>query len=388
MAKPYVLPYRLGSRSATKIAKHLNTKCVKPDGNYKPQPHHIVLNWGSAEAPPWANTQTKWMNPPAKVAVIVNKLATFNLLQQHNVSIPEFTTDINVARGWITNGDIVICRTMLRSHSGNGIVVAKTNAEVVSAPLYTKFFNRKNEYRLHIMKDPINGNAVIFDFAQKKRTVALEGQEETNPYIRSHGNGWIFARENVTLPPIVKTEAIKAFNASGLQLSCIDLGYKVTNGSCVVFELNTAIGIEGITEDSYFRAIGEYLNNQHITPAANLGATPATPTPQAAPPAPPVQAVPKKSENATVVPVPTKPVQQTPTPVAPRPPVQPNIRMTPAPAPKSQKQYNLDGVTNVTMKEVDDCTVVYGNVAGVVKKVHVMSMKNGKVTYFWQEDLE
>ena len=73
------------------------------------------------------------MNPTAKVAVIVNKLATFNLLQQHNVSIPEFTTDINVSPGWITNGDIVICRTMLRSHSGNGIVVAKTNAEVVSA---------------------------------------------------------------------------------------------------------------------------------------------------------------------------------------------------------------------------------------------------------------
>jgi glutathione synthase/RimK-type ligase-like ATP-grasp enzyme len=158
-----------------------------------------------------------------------------------------YTTIKGEALFWIENGKKVVCRTLLTGHSGNGIVIASTAEEVVEAPLYTEFINKDKEFRVHVF------NGAIIDFQQKKKRNGVEA----NGDIRNHGNGWVYARSDVTLPPLVAEQSIKAVSSLRLDFGAVDICTSL-EGGVFVFEVNTAPGLEGTTLAKYVEAIKKY----------------------------------------------------------------------------------------------------------------------------------
>jgi glutathione synthase/RimK-type ligase-like ATP-grasp enzyme len=251
--KYIVFPYKMGSKSAKTLAQILNTKRVYADGNYTPKRRHVIINWGNSQNPLWANVALKRgtivLNPPDLVKIASNKLETFKCLEGI-VSIPAFTTDKAVATQWLEDDECkVMCRKLLNAHSGKGIVVAKEVDELVDAPLYTQYIKKAHEFRVHVF------NGKVIDYVQKKKRT---GVVDRNKYVRSVENGWVFCRENILVRDDVKQIAIDAVNTLTLDFGAVDviLGH---DGKLYVLEINTAIGIEGTTVESYKAAFANYL---------------------------------------------------------------------------------------------------------------------------------
>lgn len=250
---PIIYPYKIASNGAKLLAENLNCRRVRPNGLYKYKSNHLIINWGMTENPKWNKNGVKVLNHWDNIRISSNKLSSLQRLKSKNVKTPDFTTDINVAKNWIKDGYIVICRKLLRSHSGKGIIIARNENELVNAPLYTKYVNGKNEYRIHVYWDGIN-EPNIFDAVQKRKKEGFKDENKDNPnanLIRSHDNGFVFCRENLVIPENVKNEALKAIKAINLNFAGIDIRYIEKNKQAYVLECNSSCGLEGTTLESY-----------------------------------------------------------------------------------------------------------------------------------------
>ena len=251
--RPVFYPYKMKSSSAKVLAKEFGSERVKPDGEFRNNFKRPIINWGNSETPAWMK---RWkdqiiLNHPDAVAKSVNKLSSLKTFAEAEVSCPEFTTSIETAIDWHRQFGEVVVRKVLTGKAGEGISIVQNGAlnnGVPEAPLYTKYFKKMHEYRVHVF------DGKIIDFSQKKRT-----HPDADNKVRNVGNGWIFAREGVTLPECVKEHSIKAVEALGLTFGAVDVGYNVKKDECCVFEVNSAPGIAGTTIISYKNAIKEYL---------------------------------------------------------------------------------------------------------------------------------
>lgn len=249
-----VLPYKPGSRSARDLVTQLSPRAImKKQRTPVTGRKKLLLNWGHS-SPLFSLTGVTVLNKPEAVARASNKLSAFRAMQAAGVRIPEFTHDINVAKGWIGNERIVLCRTLLRANSGRGIVVAKTEAELVSAPLYVKYIRKEKEFRLHVFKGQ------VIDFVEKRRRSGFDANPVYSRYIRSYEKGWIMARDNVVLTDETKAEAVKAVAALGLDFGAVDVVMD-RNNKPVILEVNSAPGLQGTTLQSYKRAIESWLTS-------------------------------------------------------------------------------------------------------------------------------
>ena len=246
-------PYKMGSGSAKDLARALKVLRIYPDKDYISKTNHIVINWGASQEPLWMKQHTKILNQPLSVTLATNKSKTFERLGRAGVPIPEITYSSNEAKEWlVANSEtIVVCRTTLTGHSGQGIVLAKTPEEVIEAPLYTKHIKHDREFRVHVFFND------VIDFTEKKMR---NGHDRPNPYIRNHGGGWVFCRQGIELPDKVRVAAIQAVSALGLDFGAVDIGYVSTEDSPYVFEVNTAPGLEGTTLVKYTEAFIDYLD--------------------------------------------------------------------------------------------------------------------------------
>jgi predicted ATP-grasp superfamily ATP-dependent carboligase len=246
-----VMSYKRYSKSSQTLRYAFGTRLrpVKPE--LTPSGTEVVLNWGCSIPKP--NARCKILNKPEAVAIAVNKLRSFKKLQEAGVKIPDFTTDFNVAKGWIENDEKkVLARTKLEAHSGQGIVLAKEVSELPQhAPLYVKFMPKEHEYRVHVFEGK------IIDFVEKKKREGVP-EAQFNKYIRSYDNGWVFCRDGVVLSDAVKAEAIKAVAALGLDFGAVDMAVNKKN-VIAVFEVNTAPALEGTTVEKYKAALSKYI---------------------------------------------------------------------------------------------------------------------------------
>ncbi len=245
-----LLPYKLGSKSAKELAlllsQKLGYKVWRVHPNYVKFNQEFVVNWGCSE-----RTAIVSLNQPLSVAVATDKKQALTLLKDRGISVPDFTTEMEVAKKWIIeDGARIVCRRILNGHGGMGITLAETADELIPAKLYTKHVKHKTEYRVHVM------NGTIID-AQKK--MKRNGVEVNNPYIRNYENGWIFAREGVQLPLDVENQSVNAVAALGLDFGAVDIGYREKEGKAFVFEVNTAPGLEGTTLTRYVEGLVSYL---------------------------------------------------------------------------------------------------------------------------------
>lgn len=355
--KIFVAPHAY-SEGAELLKEKLLATGIKPEGsNYKWKEDHLVISWGCATKKSWHVPGIRILNDYPAVSLAVDKIATLKKLKENGVSVPEFSTNIEDAKGWINAGETVFCRTKTKSSGGDGIVVAKTLGELVSAPLYTLYKLKKFEYRVAVV------DGVIIDFMQKKKRSDwnVETQGEVNFLIRSHDNGWIFAREDVNPPKMVLDLAKKSVEVLGLNFGSVDIIYNLSEQKAYVLEINTAPGLEegGTSLERYGNA---FLNL--------VAGTPITPAPYVAP------AVVAAAPAAPVVPK-TNPI---PIPAAPIPAAQPKNQNS------NKSEYSLDGLTNVKIITENGVTKITANVAGLPKRIKVWEGINGNTNFWYQSE--
>lgn len=246
------LPYKMGSRSAKELRKGFTKALLKrPDTPVKKR-NEVIINWGHSN-PRFDTSLVTIINQPTAVKLASNKLTAFKRFAEAGVNTVKFTTSYDEAVQWINDGFRVFARFILNGSSGRGIVVAE-NVESLprNAPLYTRYFKKKKEFRVHIF------NGEIIDYAEKR--ARLDKGPTFSPYIRSHDHGWIFARDGITEIQSVKDEALKAVAALGLDFGAVDVVW--SDRKTLVLEVNTAPGLTGTTLTRYIEAIKK--NGYHL----------------------------------------------------------------------------------------------------------------------------
>lgn len=249
--KPIIYPWKMQSKSAKLLAKAIPTKRVYADRDYRHLKRHVVVNWGSTKRPSWLNAERIILNHPDAVALAVNKLTMYNILYLNDIPTLTYTTNKELAYHWVSNRYLVYCRTVLNGSGGKGIVLAKTQEELVDAPVYTLYIPFKfDEFRVHVFQEE------IIDITQKKRKRGVICNEQ----IRSHGNGWVFARTGVELSEECQLLAVDAINAFNLDFGAVDIAVSKTVPTeyCVI-EVNTAPGLVNTTLEKYVDKIKSFV---------------------------------------------------------------------------------------------------------------------------------
>lgn len=258
MSKLRVLPYKSGSASAKELVKSLAPKAIiKKQRTPVKGRKKVLLNWGHSN-PAFSLAGVTVLNPPSAVATASDKLKALNKMKAAGVSVPEYTSDIAVARKWIEEERIVLARTLLRANSGRGIKVCKTLADLISAPLYVKYVRKEDEYRLHVFKGQ------VIDMVQKRRRSGFDTNPVYSKYIRSYEQGWIMARDGVVVSDATKAEAIKAVAALGLDFAAVDIVIDKKTKKPIILECNTAPGIQGTTVAKYKAAVLAWMRSINL----------------------------------------------------------------------------------------------------------------------------
>lgn len=237
--------YKNGSASAKSLRDKLAIKMLKKKGSaWKGKAGDTVINWGSSQAFPNIG-QATYLNHPDKVAIATNKLKTQQALDGKEYCLP-FETSLEEARQMIQQGFIVVCRTKLTGNSGEGIVIANTEDELVEAPLYTVYKKKVQEFRVHVF----DGEVISVQRKARKLDVA---DDNVNWKVRNLEGGFIFARTGFEIPDVVVESALDAVKEIGLDFGAVDIGWH--KDGTYVYEINTACGLDGSNLFDYLRAI-------------------------------------------------------------------------------------------------------------------------------------
>ena len=262
LSKLVILPYKMTSQSARRLADTLSgslgkyVRRVKHDGKYRPKLRSIVINYGSSVLPIWLQRGLgNAINSPNAVAIASNKLLTFKTFLDKGIVCPDWTQSIVEAQAWIESGHVIVCRNLLNSHSGRGILLAEHVHQLTNVcPLFVKYKKKRKEYRVHVFKGK------IIDFSEKRRMRRDRRPDTFDGYIRNYANGWIFARNDVVLPSDTGPLALDAVAALGLDFGACDVIWNEHENKSYVLEVNTAPGLEGTTLMNYTNAILEWMN--------------------------------------------------------------------------------------------------------------------------------
>lgn len=180
---------------------------------------------------------------PFKLTAGTDKLTQFQKFKDAGVVCPDFTTDKEVAKQWLAEGSVVVCRTLLRASEGRGIVIAETVDQLVSAPVYTKYVKKKAEYRVHVL------NGSVIDIQEKRKRKGFESERNTR--VRNLANGYVFCREGIRVPNGLGELALKATKALDYNIGAVDIAFNEKHNQLVVLEVNANPGMEGTTLENY-----------------------------------------------------------------------------------------------------------------------------------------
>jgi hypothetical protein len=229
----------------------------------------MVLNWGSTVHPKWledSRFQLKpyFVNHADGIKKAIDKHAFFQYASRiDGVPLLKWTGKRETALSWVEKGRPVICRTKLNGSSGEGIVLAKTQGELVDAKLYTRYYPKTHEFRVHVF------GGVVIDLTQKKLKGGADARSDSNTIIRSHDNGWVHVHNEIHLRDVDRQRmgvaCISSVLGLGLTFGAVDvlaiLEPPTTDGnrnlkSFVICEVNTGPGLENtITIEAYKKAI-------------------------------------------------------------------------------------------------------------------------------------
>lgn len=207
-----------------------------------------IINWGDGLS---CLNGSRVINPAPLTCT--NKIATFNKLREHNVSIPEYTTDRNA----VTRGDTWLARHSVTGSGGRGIAIINPGDPVPDAPLYTKLIPKRWEVRVHVAKGR-NGPYYCFDQQQKMP----KSDVPNDPTVWSHDNGYAFVRNHMSIPNTALNNCIlqglRAVKALGMDFGAVDVVHDGT--TAFILEVNSAPGIEGTTLVNYVQMLRNMIN--------------------------------------------------------------------------------------------------------------------------------
>jgi hypothetical protein len=254
-----ILPYKRGSASASALSQRLGARQMKVEGStLRNSNKNTIINWGNSTADLSALDKVRVINPQVPVAKASNKLKFFEAVSssEEPISIPLWTTDKEVAHGWLSDGTDVVVRHKLQGHSGDGIQMVlhdDLGAEFPDAPLYVAYVKKRDEYRVHVV------GGTVTDVQRKARRSSTP-LDAVNWQIRNHSNGFVFVRERVDPPQVILDDAVKAVKILGLDFGAVDIIWNQNLGKSYVIEVNTACGLEGTTLDRYTAALHALLS--------------------------------------------------------------------------------------------------------------------------------
>lgn len=258
--KTYVRPYNMASASAKGLAHRLGALRIRRKNSaFKGNNEKIVINWGCPENNEELDKCYRVLNKPDAVETASDKLKFFNALNGTDLPFPGFTTDYETALDWLRAGDTIVCRQVLRGHSGEGIVLAATEDELVEAPLYTRYIPKKSEFRIHVVGDS------IVDITRKARMRHVP-DANVNWKVRNLANGFTYAREDTQVSMYAKLVAKAVIRHLGLDFGAVDMIYNHRMGLYFILEVNTAPGLMGNTlekvGDAFENLIFRYENEK------------------------------------------------------------------------------------------------------------------------------
>lgn len=248
----YINPYNRHSRSAKALAEALGAKLYT--GRYSGS-----VKWSNKTVINWGNPGFLVVSPPARTVNLSENipLATDKRRFFDTVSpaarVPPYTTNSKEAVQWAKNGETVIGRKYLSSSGGKGILFFEDCdlSEFMDCKLFTKYVKNIAEYRVHI------AFGEVIDIQKKGRR--SDADPEADHRIKNHSNGYVFMRQNITVPADVSKQALAAYKALGLDFAAFDVIYNQHYDRAYVLEANTAPGLEGATVESYASAFRKEL---------------------------------------------------------------------------------------------------------------------------------
>jgi glutathione synthase/RimK-type ligase-like ATP-grasp enzyme len=234
--------------TAKAIAQALGWKVSLADAT-KERNVRCIINYGTTTTLRLNVRNPVLMNLPGPVQEAVDKKQTLELLAREGIPTLTFTDKPEVALAWLTDGRSIVCRKVLNGHSGQGIDIIKFSdwkADGKRKPqipegvkLFTRYFPKQEEVRVHVFRGEIIGYAA----KRKKRAVGADN------WVRTHGNGWVFATEGVVRNEQACDAAQRSVVALGLDFGAVDVG--IGRDGVAVFEVNSAPGMEGRTLQAY-----------------------------------------------------------------------------------------------------------------------------------------
>lgn len=256
MSRVRINPYGI-SKSAKLLTEYLGCKRLLSNGSsrFVGRSSDVVINWGIGKG----NVgNARQINKLENVQLASNKLHTLMKLQEHGVMVPDYGTSCVFA----DYSSIVVARTKLHGHSGDGIVIG-TPSELPRAPLYVEYIPKVAEYRAIV----VGGKVVDFKMKKKKSSprdeatneVIEEERIEHDEHVWNVGGGYIFARNGFTVPTDAGQLGIDSVVALGLDFGAVDI-IEAEDGTLYVLEVNTAFGIEGTTLELVGDAILELIS--------------------------------------------------------------------------------------------------------------------------------
>ena len=257
----HLYPYKNGSQGAKALAEGIGIKQIKKEGSkFKGSSEKLVINWGNSMSTEEID-KCAILNKPAAVAICSNKLSFFRHIYAANeranfetyTEIPSFTTSRNDALIWLEDGLKIVCRTVLNGHSGEGIVIAENQNQLVDAPLYVEYRPKKTEYRVHVLNDR------VVDVQRKARDHSIP-EDQVNWQVRNHQFGFVFVRDEQpeNIPRNVLTQALAAVKMVGLDFGAVDVIWNAKHSKATVLEINTAPGLTGTTLEGYQTRLKEF----------------------------------------------------------------------------------------------------------------------------------
>lgn len=214
-----------------------------------------MINWGASEITHPEVLKSHVVNSPRRVGYVSNKLNFFKLVGNKCRTVP-YTTSKDAVREWLRKGKTVVARTILNGHSAKGVVLLdSTSATLVDAPLYTLYVPKMSEFRVHVVGSrviDIQRKVLSKEFKDKNRNI--------NWSIRNLANGFIYQRHDVNPPKDVVDQALKAFNATGLDFGAVDVLWNQKKQKAFVLEINTAPGLEGTTVQNYVDGLRYHIH--------------------------------------------------------------------------------------------------------------------------------
>lgn len=244
-----ILPYKMGSASATRLARSLRVLKVYRDPNrsrFRARAEDTIINWGATSLPSHLNN-ARVLNKPRRVRLACEKMMSLVVLHNTSVNTVPYTLSKDIAQSWLDDGSIVIARRLTSSHSGRGIHVVEPGESLPSAPLYTKYIKKRHEYRVHVF--PSLGESFI---QQKRRTYDVP-DEQVDWRIRNYGNGFIFACNDIShMPDDLLSTATSAVSNLGLDYGSVDILWNCYENRSYVIEVNSACGLDGDTTLEFY----------------------------------------------------------------------------------------------------------------------------------------